>query len=99
MRLIDELRASRPQVIADALEAATKFWSTIENRLRNAALQGETSIRVQPANPTPLARAICAAVVEKARIEGFKVSRIVHDPDRVSAALGETEGVEWRIAW
>ncbi len=99
MRLIDELRSSRPQVIADLLEQAVNYWSDIEDRMRAAAKRGMNYVTLAPKDATPGARAVCAAVAERAKAEGFKVTRINREPDAVAAALGAAEGVAWKVSW
>lgn len=98
-RLIDELRGARPMVIAEALEQAHNHWPDVEQMMRKAACRGNNFVIIKPSDRTPLQRAICAAVAEKAKSEGFKVERLVNEPDAMSAALGASEGAEWKLSW
>lgn len=99
MRLVDELRALRPQLIADAFEHAANQWHNFEEKVRRAAANGGRAVLLQPYDKTPLARAVAAAVAARAEVEGFRISRIKQEPDSMAQALGASEGVVWKVSW
>lgn len=100
MSLIDELRGQHAQAIADILEQAIQHWSTVEIQMRAVAANGGRYVTLRPPDRTPASRALCAAVAEKAKAEGFKVTRIASENDPVAAAIsGAQDTVVWRVSW
>jgi hypothetical protein len=90
----DELRAQRPQVIADCMEAAEKAWAGAVESMRRAASLGSRKIRLMPKNNDPAGRATTAAVAVRAEAEGLKVTRF-EEP----ASMWSAGGPVWEVSW
>ncbi len=92
MTLAEELRGQHAQVVADSLSDAHDSWDEFQKTARRMAAQGMRSMSLYPADKTPRARAVAAAVAVRAEAEGFKVER------GLTQAWGATVPL-WKVSW
>jgi hypothetical protein len=97
MSLIQELRDARAKTIGEAMGSAHENWKKFVTMAQEAVRRGLNEVLLAPADGTPFARAVSAAVAVQAEAEGFKVERVKR---QAATMLGDAKTITcWRISW